>query len=270
MPSLEIDHLHFSYNGHPVLKDIHLTIQSGSFVSLLGPSGCGKSTLLRLIAGLDSPSSGHITLNRDPIAGPGIDRGMVFQDYSLFPWMTVGENVVLALRQAVPNRRKTEYQELAQSYLEMVNLQDAYNKLPRQLSGGMRQRGAIARTLALGSPVLLLDEPFGALDPLNRLRLQDLLLEILIHADPPRTVVFVTHDVEEAIFLGERVLVMGAGSGQVIADVPVPFPRPRRRDAVYASEEFSKLRNQIFEYYHQDVRENLHPSSSVTTPAEGI
>ena len=270
MPRIEISNLHFGYTGHTVLRDINLTIGNGTVVSLLGPSGCGKSTLLRLVAGLALPTSGRITLDGAPITGPGLDRGVVFQDYSLFPWMTVGENVVLALKQAVRGKTRAELVDLARSYLEMVNLPGVFDKLPKELSGGMRQRGAIARTLAVGSPVLLLDEPFGALDPVNRLRLQDLLQELLGTSQPRKTVLFVTHDVEEAILLGERVIVLGGATGSVLADLPVPFQRPRRRQDIYASAEFSLLRNTVFEAYHRDIRASMEAEALVSSSAEGI
>ena len=271
MPAIGIHRVSFAYgDGRAVLRDIDLTLASGGFVSLLGPSGCGKSTLLRLIAGLSQPTAGHIDLDGVPVAGPGLDRGVVFQDYSLFPWMTVGENVVLALRQAFPDQTREDYRERAHAYLELVNLDDAYGKLPKELSGGMRQRGALARTLALGSPTLLLDEPFGALDPINRLAMQDLLHNLFVRSTPKKTIVFVTHDVEEALFLGERVLVIGATSGQIIADLPVPFTGERNRETLYASKEFGALRDTVFESYHRDIRTTLQAPSVVATPSEGI
>ncbi len=271
MPNIGIHSVAFAYgDGRSVLRDIDLTIDSGSFVSLLGPSGCGKSTLLRLIAGLSLPTSGHIDLDGVPITGPGLDRGVVFQDYSLFPWMTVGENVMLAFCQRFPHLTRAQCREQVHAYLELVNLADAYGKLPKELSGGMRQRGALARTLALSSPTLLLDEPFGALDPINRLHMQDLLRDLFVHSAPKKTVVFVTHDVEEALFLGERVLVLGATSGRIIADLPILFSRDRNRETLYASREFIALRDTVFESYHQDIRTTLQAPSVVATPSEGI
>jgi len=271
MSYLKIDDVSFGYGDRKaVLSHIDLSVEKGSFVSLLGPSGCGKSTLLRLIAGLESPHAGSIAVNGLPIEGPGLDRGMVFQDYSLFPWMTVGENIELGLRQANPGKKSSQCRELASEFLELVNLRNVYGSLPRQLSGGMRQRAAIARTLALGSPILLLDEPFGALDPVNRLAMQDLLHDLCQHADPVKTVVFVTHDVEEALFLGDRVVMLGAASGHVIADLPVAFPGKRRREQLYASDEFSKLRNAIFESYHRDVQSVLEENISITSIGQGI
>src|SRR6266702_189742 len=176
MHEVALNNVNYSYGSNQVLRDITLTAAAGDFVCLLGPSGCGKSTLLRLLAGLSRPDSGSITLDGKEITGPGLDRGVVFQDYSLFPWMTTGQNIILALEQAFPGKTKNENREIAANYLDMVGLPDSSDKLPGQLSGGMRQRAAIARAFAINSPVLLMDEPFGALDAITRARLQDLLL----------------------------------------------------------------------------------------------
>jgi NitT/TauT family transport system ATP-binding protein len=271
MPDISIQNLRFAYeDGRPVLNGVTLDIADGSFVSLLGPSGCGKSTLLRILAGLSAPTAGTVILDGAPVTGPGLDRGVVFQDYSLFPWLSVGENIALAIRQARPGIPRARARELAGDYLGLVNLADAFAKLPRELSGGMRQRGAIARTLALGSPTLLLDEPFGALDPVNRLRMQDLLRGLFVKSSPRKTVVFVTHDVEEALFLGERVIVLGATSGQVIADLPAPFGAERGRDTLYASRAFTELRDRVFEAYHRDLRDFIAAPAIVASPSEGI
>ncbi|MGD0586940.1 MAG: ATP-binding cassette domain-containing protein [Oryzomonas sp.] len=158
MYEVMLSNVNYSYSDHRVLQDINFTAEAGDFVCLLGPSGCGKSTLLRLLAGLSFPSSGAITLDGKQISGPGLDRGVVFQDYSLFPWMTAGQNIVLALEQAFPGKKKDVYHHAAADYLEMVGLGDAYDKLPGLLSGGMRQRAAIARAFAINAPVLLMDE----------------------------------------------------------------------------------------------------------------
>lgn len=168
---LEIDNVSFAYEGQPTLADITLTLPVGEFVSLLGPSGCGKSTLLKLLAGLLSPAQGQLSWQGRKIDGPALERGVVFQDYSLFPWMTLEENLSLALAKAHPETERKWRRQLTAEYLELVGLADASGKYPFELSGGMQQRGAIARALAVGSPVLLMDEPFGALDPINRTRL---------------------------------------------------------------------------------------------------
>lgn len=262
--------LGFSYGAGEILRDIDLQIDAGEFVSLLGPSGSGKTTLLRLLAGLETPDNGTLYWQGRSITGPGIDRGVVFQDYSLYPWMTLAENIGLALEKAAPEILREGRQELAASYLSMVGLGGTAKKYPFELSGGMQQRGAIARALALGSPALLLDEPFGALDPVNRVRLQDLLLEIWHSEQPRKTVVFVTHDVEEALLLGDRVVVLGSTPGRVIADLAVPFTRPRERRQVFADERYRQLRNRIDELYRSDILNRLSAEAEIHSLAEGI
>jgi len=226
---LQVASLRFAYNGTPVLLDINLSITEGEFVCLLGPSGCGKTTLLRLLAGLETPSSGNMSWKGRRIEGPSLERGVVCQDYSLFPWMSLVNNITLALTKSHPGTDKKWRLNLAKEFLDMVGLADAARKHPSELSGGMQQRGAIARTLALGSPVLLMDEPFGALDPVNRAKLQDLVLELCSNANSRKTVVFVTHDIEEALFLADRVVMLGSSPGRIIEEMRVPLGRPRLR-----------------------------------------
>lgn len=262
--------LGFSYDEAEILRNINLQIAAGEFVSLLGPSGSGKTTLLRLLAGLENPDHGTLHWQGAPITGPGIDRGVVFQDYSLYPWMTLADNIGLALEKAAPKMPREGRQELAADYLSMVGLNGTAMKYPFELSGGMQQRGAIARALALGSPALLLDEPFGALDPVNRGRLQDLLLEIWHSEQPRKTVVFVTHDVEEALLLGDRVVVLGSTPGRVIADLAVPFSRPRIRSQVFADIRYQELRLRIDELYRSDILNRLAAEEEILFPAEGI
>ncbi len=207
----------------PALAATDLAVAANDFITLLGPSGCGKSTLLRIVAGLDRPSSGQVELNGRTIAGPGPDRGMVFQSYTLFPWLTVAENIGFGLRE----RRVTaaERAEVVRTYVGRMGLRGFENHLPRQLSGGMQQRTAIARALANDPDVLLMDEPFGALDNQTRSLMQELLLEVWER--DRKTVLFVTHDIEEAIFMATRVLVMTARPGRIKADVAVDLPHPR-------------------------------------------
>ena len=175
MYKITLNDVGFSYNSQKVLVNIGFVAEPGDFICLLGPSGCGKSTLLRLLAGLEKTGTGEIFINEKPILGPGLDRGVVFQDYSLFPWMTARENIVIALEQAFPEKSRRELSGIAAEYLDLVGLQEAYDKLPKELSGGMRQRAAIALVFAINSPVLLMDEPFGALDAITRAHPQDLL-----------------------------------------------------------------------------------------------
>jgi NitT/TauT family transport system ATP-binding protein len=267
---LEIDHVSFAYEGQPTLADITLTLPVGAFVSLLGPSGCGKSTLLKLLAGLLSPAQGQLSWQGRKIDGPSLERGVVFQDYSLFPWMTLEENLSLALAKAHPETERKWRRQLTAEYLELVGLADASGKYPFELSGGMQQRGAIARALAVGSPVLLMDEPFGALDPINRTRLQDLLLSVWSSTSPKKTVIFVTHDVDEALYLSDRIVMLGASPGRVIAELDVPFARPRQRRALVNSAEFQQLRRQIDERFQQDVLSRIEETSLVGAEAEGI
>ena len=255
--SLRLEGVDFSYDAQRILAGIDLTIPAGQFVTLLGASGSGKSTLLRLIAGLQAPQRGRLIWNGQPIAGPGLERGVVFQDYALFPWMSVVDNIAIAIGKARPATSKAARREEATEYLRKVGLESAIGKYPFELSGGMRQRAAIARALALGSPLLLMDEPFGALDPVNRARLQDLLLEIWEAATPKKTIVFVTHDVDEALYLGDRVVILGSTPGRLIANLPVQFPRHRDRRTLFDSAAFHELRESIAETLAADTLRQL-------------
>jgi NitT/TauT family transport system ATP-binding protein len=194
----------------------------------------------------------------------------VFQDYALFPWMTLRINVDLALKKARPGLGRRERRALADDYLAIVGLERFATKFPHELSGGMRQRGAIARAFALGSELLLLDEPFGALDPVNRAALQDLLLEIWGAGSPRKTILLVTHDVDEALLLGSRVVVLGSAPGRVIADLEVPFGWPRGRRALFASDEYASFEERIAALYRHDVIERIDAPASVAGPAEHI
>lgn len=250
---LAIDEVSFAYGPARILERISLRVPEGQFVTLLGASGSGKSTLLRLLAGLATPFAGRLEWNGATIDGPGLERGVVFQDYALFPWISVVDNVALAISKARPATGRSAARAEAQDFLRRVGLEAALGKYPFELSGGMQQRAAIARALALGSPLLLMDEPFGALDPVNRARLQDLVLEIWERSTPRKTIVFVTHDVDEALYLGDRVVILGAAPGRVIADLPVPFARHRDRQALYEAPEFHLLREEIAEQLADDT-----------------
>ncbi len=205
------------------LKDIQLDIPQGQFVCLLGPSGCGKSTLLNANAGFSLPSSGSITADGKTVTGPGPDRGMVFQEYALFPWMTVEKNIAFGLE--IKGTPAAQINDTVATLLAKLGLTDFRNRYPKDLSGGMRQRVAIARILALDSPIMLMDEPFGALDALTRRNLQDELLRIW--AELGKTVIFVTHSIEEAIYLADRIVVMTYRPGTVKRDLLVELPRLR-------------------------------------------
>jgi NitT/TauT family transport system ATP-binding protein len=219
------------------LDHIDLEVGEGDFIALLGPSGCGKSTLLNLVAGFELPTTGQLHVNAQPVLAPGPDRGVVFQEAALFPWLTVWENVIFGPK--VQGLAKAEYEARAHEMLSIVGLQDFKQHLPVQLSGGMRQRVGIARILTLGSRVLLMDEPFGALDAQTRLTMQELLLSVWQKLKP--TIIFVTHDIDEAIFLADSVYVMSARPGRLQEKLTVPLVRPRSV-ADTASEAFIKMK----------------------------
>ncbi len=224
------------------LEPANLSVADNDFVTILGPSGCGKSTLLRMVAGLDTPTTGRILLDGKAITGPGADRGMVFQSYTLFPWLTVSENISFGLRERGVALR--ERNAIAGEWLDKVGLTSFANHFPKQLSGGMQQRTAIARALANSPKILLLDEPFGALDNQTRALMQELLLGIWERER--KTVIFVTHDIEEAVFLASRVVVMSARPGRIKADVAVGLPHPRHY-TIKTSPEFSALKARLTE-----------------------
>jgi len=224
------------------LKPTDLTVGNNDFVTILGPSGCGKSTLLRIVAGLDRPTGGRVTLDGREVTGPGADRGMVFQSYTLFPWLTVRENIAFGLRErGVP---EMERNKVADAFIRQVGLSGFENHWPKQLSGGMQQRTAIARALANDPKILLLDEPFGALDNQTRALMQEMLLGIWERDQ--KTVLFVTHDIEEAIFLGSRVIVMSARPGRIKAEINVDLPHPRSYK-IKTTTEFVQLKERLVE-----------------------
>lgn len=230
--------------GRPTraLEPVDLVVADNDFVTILGPSGCGKSTLLRLVAGLDRPSTGSITLHGKAVVSPGADRGMVFQSYTLFPWLNVAENIGFGLRErGVP---AAERSRVVHEWLDRIGLTSFAGHYPKQLSGGMQQRTAIARALANSPEILLLDEPFGALDNQTRALMQELLLGIW--EKDRKTILFVTHDIEEAIFLGSRVVVMTARPGRIKAMVPIDLPHPRHY-TMKTSVEFSSLKARLTE-----------------------
>ena len=223
---IEIDAITKSYGPTTIIGETSVAIQEGQFVSLLGPSGSGKTTILNMIAGLAFPTSGTVRADGAEITGPGPDRGMVFQNHALLPWMTARGNVDFGLRSARPSLSKQERAALTDEYLDKVGLTHAAERRPARLSGGMQQRVGLARAFAIDSDILLLDEPFGALDALTRRQLQSLLLEVW--EANRRTVVMVTHDVDEAVLLSDRVLVMSPGpEATIIEDLAVDLARPR-------------------------------------------
>ncbi|MER6463805.1 ABC transporter ATP-binding protein [Streptomyces sp. NPDC001288] len=232
------------------LDDVSLDIADHEFVTVVGPSGCGKSTLMNILAGLETPTSGRALVDGTPVAGPGPERGVIFQQYALFPWLTVRQNVEFGLRTA--GVRKAERREKAMHFIELVGLTRFADALPKALSGGMRQRCAIARAYAVDPSILLMDEPFGALDALTRVRLQEQLLHTW--GQDKRTVLFITHDVDEAVFLANRVIVMAARPGRVYDVVDVPAAT-ERDEKFRLSPEFAALRSHVWQsVYHQEGR----------------
>jgi NitT/TauT family transport system ATP-binding protein/sulfonate transport system ATP-binding protein len=248
MTTLRIDRVSRTFparQGHTstrALEPTDLSVGNNDFVAILGPSGCGKSTLLRIIAGLDRPTSGRVILDGEEITGPGADRGMVFQSYTLFPWLTVRENIAYGLRERGVS--PAERGRIADGYIHRVGLSGFENHWPKQLSGGMQQRTAIARALANDPKILLLDEPFGALDNQTRALMQEMLLGIWEREQ--KTVLFVTHDIEEAIFLGGRVVVMSARPGRIKAEIVVDLPHPRSYK-IKTTPDFVSLKERLVE-----------------------
>lgn len=238
--------------GTEVLGNISLSVGKGEFVSIVGPSGCGKSTLLNLVAGLHQPTGGVVAIDGEPVTGPGRDRGVVFQHYSLFPWMTAHANLVFALQQSGGKGSRRELAETASRYLELVGLGEAADRFPCHLSGGMQQRVAIARAFAVDAPILLMDEPFSAVDTRNRVALQELLLRLWDSGLERKTVLFITHDIDEAIILADRLVVLSSLTGSVRKEFQVPFMRPRQRSTLMKSPEYVGLRNGVVDLFHED------------------
>jgi ABC-type nitrate/sulfonate/bicarbonate transport system ATPase subunit len=231
------------------LRATSLEVAENDFITILGPSGCGKSTLLRIVAGLDHPTAGEVLLDGERVRGPGADRGMVFQSYTLFPWLNVLENVCFGLRERrLPRRQQLE---IADGFIDKVGLRGFEHHYPKQLSGGMQQRTAIARALANGPRMLLMDEPFGALDHQTRELMQELLLGIW--EAEKKTVLFVTHDIDEAVFMGGRVVVMSARPGRIKIDREVPLAHPRHY-SVKTSRAFAELKAELTEQVRVEVK----------------
>lgn len=242
---------------YTVLDGVNLAVQEGEFVSIIGHSGCGKSTLMDMVSGFRTPTSGEVRLRNQRITEPGPDRMVVFQNYSLLPWMTAYENVYLGLHAARPELSKSEKAAIAREHLAMVGLSDAMDKKPRALSGGMKQRVSIARALALRPEVLLLDEPFGALDPITREELQEELLKIW--TDHRVTVLMITHDIDEALLLSDRIVMMTNGPAAKVGEIlDIPFARPRNRGRVMEDPRYYELRNEALDFlYHRYAHDDV-------------
>jgi nitrate/nitrite transport system ATP-binding protein len=244
MAFLELKDVSKGFGGPPVLQGVNLTMERGEFVAIVGYSGSGKTTLMSLIAGLARPDSGTVKLNDLEITAPGPDRGVVFQNYSLLPWLTVFENIALAVEQVFPNHSREKQRQLVETAIATVNLTPARDKVPRELSGGMRQRVSVARALAMDPQILLLDEPLSALDALTRATLQD-EFERIWEKDK-KTVVMITNDVDEALLLADRVIPLTPGPGATLGpSVAVTLARPRDRKALNHDPEFKRLRAHI-------------------------
>lgn len=256
MGNIVIKEMSFSYEegGKIILQDINTEIHAGEFVCVLGQSGCGKSTLLRLIAGLENPTTGDVLIDGEKIRGASLKRGVVFQDYGLFPWMTAGENIMLALKQRFPEKQKQELRQITVHMLKRVGLEETvFGKLPKELSGGMKQRCAIAQSFSIDPPILLMDEPFGALDAVTRTRLQDLVLELWAQEEPKKTVFFVTHDVDEAMLLANRLLVLGQSPSNIIYDCAIPDEKRPTRETQFEDPEVLKMRTELIRQINRDV-----------------
>ena len=253
MSKIEIKDLCFRYQENKdeklALDHINLAIEEGEFICILGPSGCGKSTLLSLLEGLNTATDGGIYIDDALVTGTGTDRAVVFQHYSLFPWLSAKGNVIFGIKQSKKKYSKAERNEMAEEYLKNVGLEDAVDKYPAQLSGGMQQRVAIARALALEADILLMDEPFGAIDPKLRQELQELFSNL--SKEKKKTVVFVTHDIDEAILLADRIVVMEPG--KIRDEITVTIPYPRKRMDLAGTQEFQNLHNRLMSLFYERV-----------------
>lgn len=260
-PFLEIQEVSKVYQTptgpYTVLDGVNLTVYEGEFICLIGHSGCGKSTLLNMVAGFSQPTDGEVRLQTKRIIEPGPDRMMVFQNYALLPWLTAYENIYLGVDSVYPNKPKGEKKAIVQHHLAMVGLTEAADKKPSQLSGGMKQRVAIARALSIRPEVLILDEPFGALDAITKEELQEELLQIW--REHKVTVLMITHDIDEALFLADRLVMMTNGPSARIGEVmDIPFKRPRNRARIMEDPQYYELRNYALDflfrrYAHDDV-----------------
>ena len=265
-----MNHLKFSYSGsnEVILNDIDMNVRSGEFVCLLGQSGCGKSTLLRLLAGLEKPSGGSVLVDGEPVRGAGLQRGMVFQDYGLFPWMTTGENITIALERRYPEKNKEERKELALHWMNNVGMDKSlYDKLPGELSGGQKQRCGIARAFAIDPPILLMDEPFGSLDAVTKAKLQDLVLKLWQQeGDKRKTVFFVTHEVDEALLLATDIYVLSQSPAEVMYHHSFAGEERPTRKNMYVDPGIAALRNHLISLIYTDANERASEESAEDIP----
>lgn len=257
MSKIELKNVSLKYNSDKpflALDDLSLKIEEGEFVCVIGPSGCGKSTLLSLLAGLNFKTSGEVLIDSKPVTGPGKDRCVVFQHYSLFPWLTAKKNVAFGVGQ-VSKKSKKEIERIAVNFLNKVGLADYTSKYPRELSGGMQQRVAIARALAMDPEILLMDEPFGAIDTKNRMELQELLIHLCRDEKSKKTVFFVTHDIDEALLLANRIIFMQPK--KILVDMKVDFGDKKTRSEIMSCDEYNQLRKELISLFYRNVAENI-------------
>ena len=259
LPEVVIRNLSFAYDKELILGGIDMEVQSGDFVCLLGQSGCGKSTLLRLLAGLERTDQGEILVNGKPITKPSLDRVMVFQDYGLFPWMTAGENITIALRKKFKNDTKAELKARAMEWMENVGLNSKviFDKLPMEISGGQRQRCATARAFAVDAPIMLMDEPFGSLDAVTKALLQDTVLSLWEKEEKEegkkKTIFFVTHEVDEALLLATDIFIFGQSPSKIIFKHSFHGQKKPQRETMFSDPEVMDLRNQIIRIINEEV-----------------
>lgn len=261
MRDVTVRDLHFSYvQGEEILGGINMQVAKGDFVCLLGQSGCGKSTLLRLLAGLEKQDSGDILIDGSPVGGPSLDRSVVFQDYGLFPWMTAGENIGIALKHKFPDLSSHDRRALAMDWFHKVGLnEEIFEKLPKDISGGQKQRCGIARAFAIDSPILLMDEPFGSLDAVTKAKLQNLVLELwdMEGSADKKTVFFVTHEVDEALLLATNIYVLSQSPAQIMYHHQFDANSRPTRQTMYTTPEIMDLRTHLIKMIHEDAQGRL-------------
>ena len=262
---MSIKELSFSYNrNNKVLGDISMDVASGDFVCFLGQSGCGKSTLLRLLAGLEKRTGGTLQIDGQNIKGPSLQRGVIFQDYGLFPWMTTGENIAIALKRRFPQMKKQERKDRAIHWMLKVGMDESlYSKLPGELSGGQKQRCGIARAFAIDPPILLIDEPFGSLDAVTKAKLQDLVLQLWQQEEKRKTIFFVTHDVNEALLLATDIVVLSQTPANIMyAHSFKDNIRPTRQN-MHTHPEIISLRNHLIKLIYEDAEERAKQDGNI-------
>lgn len=264
MLGVSINHVSFSYEEELILGDINLSVKAGDFVCLLGQSGCGKSTLLRLIAGLEKPKSGELLVDDKPITKAGLERGVIFQDYGLFPWMSAEDNILLALKQKYKEMSQEDRKRLAHKWMRDVGLgEHLFTKLPLELSGGQRQRCAIARAFAIDPPILLMDEPFGALDAVTKALLQDTVLELWAKEQNRKTIFFVTHSVDEAMLLATDIFVLGQSPSTIIYHHSFQDSEKPDRETMFSNPDFMEVRNKLIKIIDDEIQEKTRHDAKV-------